>query len=72
MNRHKWSVLDVCERCSLERKNIMDVRGKHIPHYKVNKIWTKNRPICVPKIPKQNEQKNIPKLQKNKPNENTL
>ena len=55
MNRHKWSVLDVCERCSLERKNIMNVMGKYISHYKVNKVWTKDRPLCVPKIPKQND-----------------
>jgi len=53
MNRHKWSVLDVCERCSLERKNIMNVMGKYISHYKVNKLWTKIRPLCITKIPKQ-------------------
>lgn len=55
MKTHRWSVLDVCERCLLERKNIMNVKGKYVPHYKVNKVWTKDRPLCVPKIPKQND-----------------
>lgn len=52
MERHKWSQ-DVCKRCSLERNKIMNSKGFYNVYYLVNKKWIKEKPLCIPQIPKQ-------------------
>lgn len=55
MERHKWSTSDICKRCSLERKKIMNSKGLYNAYYLVNKKWTKDKPLCIPQIPKQDD-----------------
>jgi len=54
MERHKWSQ-DVCKRCSLERNKIMNSKGFYNVYYLVNRKWTKEKPMCIPQIPKQDD-----------------
>jgi hypothetical protein len=33
----------------------MTPRGLYIPYYLVDKKWVKEKPLCIPKIPKQDD-----------------
>ena len=44
--KHKWDSNEICVRCGLQRKLVMNKFGSYIANYVVDYKLTTERPLC--------------------------
>ena len=47
--KHKWDNNEICVRCGLQRKLVMNKFGTYIANYMVDRKWVSDRPECKSK-----------------------